>query len=783
MIDLEKEPLHGTVMKVPPLLEEPIPVTATECILKICFDLGCYYFPKELYGDAWRVFQKAFELAGDDYDEYDWYKTMLGYYEACCLMLNKSRSEKITKRTDLCYRLEESSRSAYKDVQEILIADNLERVIPYTQRQNIEDEFYRLDKRDALFSICTLNFIRWSLDDRIVSFAFFDSLISCTKDELIQFFKHCRDCHRNLTSEELQERLRNGVRMAVLYLSDDQKNSVKENEQYKAFFKEEENCKKRMKKDDDTSPKLDESLESMSTGHDVPSNEKLFPDLESDDRISLMVQLKARLVYCFNPETIKDILYELHETNPDQSHCQGYECEIYQEIFSEVQDLLMFDTIHVCVTKSKQLSLQGNYTDALSILNVCLETLNKYAKRASPGCSVGRVKNILHHELLWIELKVTESNPDNVNGKETMRRSKACIQHTQQDPPPRPHIYKAIVIHLLNNKEFSFLVDAVSNFDIQVVDFLQIGFHLSSVICGGVKHTEALKGLWEAVLKIVGDIPDHDVVQPNSGPSTRSRGPAEERRMWNLKCYVTREEFVSLLLDLKDDHLISLMLSCLSSLLRVAKGETDVDIKDFHSHKWPSSFDGKVTASSSQVLSVLKPFCNYCLEKSPHNLTWLRTVADVCVVERSYAKAMWHYLEIGSVSTSYFNRPVPFNVWDDKVYRNMILCFQKQEAYTQVIIFCQFTDPVDYQTAFKAIHQEASDDGMDTFYDCIWDVNIFEYLIHAHYKKGEIEKRKLAVSTLSQSELNCRGSPEILKQSQDIRKTKFLRSLTRFYWR
>lgn len=62
-------------------------------------------------------------------------------------------------------------------------------MIPYVQRQHLEDELYRLDKKDALFTICTLNFIRWSLEDRIVSFAFFDALVACTKDELIQFFK------------------------------------------------------------------------------------------------------------------------------------------------------------------------------------------------------------------------------------------------------------------------------------------------------------------------------------------------------------------------------------------------------------------------------------------------------------------------------------------------------------------------------------------------------------------------------------------------------------------
>lgn len=31
----DKSPQNGTIMKVPPLLEEPIPVSATECILKV----------------------------------------------------------------------------------------------------------------------------------------------------------------------------------------------------------------------------------------------------------------------------------------------------------------------------------------------------------------------------------------------------------------------------------------------------------------------------------------------------------------------------------------------------------------------------------------------------------------------------------------------------------------------------------------------------------------------------------------------------------------------------
>ena len=99
------------------------------------------------------------------------------------------------------------------------------------------------------------------------------------------------------------------------------------------------------------------------------------------------------------------------------------------------------------------------------------------------------------------------------------------------------------------------------------------------------------------------------------------------------------------------------------------------------------------------------------------------------------------------------------------------------------MVFCQFIEPVDYNTAFKSIQERHGEDAMDCFYDYLWDVNILEYLIYAHDRRGEIEKRKLAIQAIGQPELNARGSPEIVKQSQDLRKCKFLRALARIYWK
>ena len=40
-------------------------------------------------------------------------------------------------------------------------------------------------------------------------------------------------------------------------------------------------------------------------------------------------------------------------------HFKGYEYLMYEDIFAEVHDLLMYDTVLVCLTKAKQLVQRG----------------------------------------------------------------------------------------------------------------------------------------------------------------------------------------------------------------------------------------------------------------------------------------------------------------------------------------------------------------------------------------------------------------------------------------
>ena len=50
-------------------------------------------------------------------------------------------------------------------------------------------------------------------------------------------------------------------------------------------------------------------------------------------------------------------------------------------------------------------------------------------------------------------------------------------------------------------------------------------------------------------------------------------------------------------------------------------------------------------------------------------------------------------------------------------------------SVVQTAVLCQVFDEPDYTTAFKALQERTTSDSMDTYYDCIWDPTLLEYLI------------------------------------------------------
>lgn len=111
----------------------------------------------------------------------------------------------------------------------------------------------------------------------------------------------------------------------------------------------------------------------------------------------------------------------------------------------------------------------------------------------------------------------------------------------------------------------------------------------------------------------------------------------------------------------------------------------------------------------------------------------------------------------------------------------MSKCFTTLKCYTQVAVLCQFMESIDYQAAFKVLQEKMCYDGGDAMYEFFWDMTILEYLVYMHHKRGEEEKKQVALRVLNHPELNTCNPAHILQAASQRRKAKFLSALAKQY--
>ena len=115
------------------------------------------------------------------------------------------------------------------------------------------------------------------------------------------------------------------------------------------------------------------------------------------------------------------------------------------------------------------------------------------------------------------------------------------------------------------------------------------------------------------------------------------------------------------------------------------------------------------------------------------------------------------------------------------MFIKMIKCTSELGHHAESMILCQYQSEVDYVTAFKALEERNGFDAMDSLYPFLWDVTILEYAVSMHNKKGEISRKKKALDTISQLEINTNNNEEILREAQAARRSAFLRYMAANY--
>ncbi|KAL1115845.1 hypothetical protein AAG570_006134, partial [Ranatra chinensis] len=147
----------------------------------------------------------------------------------------------------------------------------------------------------------------------------------------------------------------------------------------------------------------------------------------------------------------------------------------------------------------------------------------------------------------------------------------------------------------------------------------------------------------------------------------------------------------------------------------------------------------------------------------------------------NFSAALKFYLKAAIAGTDYFSRPIARNIVEDHIFKRMIKCCSQVQCHTQAAVLCQFLEDVDYATAFKSLSESWCADAMDTYFDCVWDITVLEFLINLYSKRGEHYRKQRVIGIIGLLELNSNNNDEIKREAENIRKAKFLRSMAKQY--
>ncbi|KAL1115844.1 hypothetical protein AAG570_006134 [Ranatra chinensis] len=226
---------------------------------------------------------------------------------------------------------------------------------------------------------------------------------------------------------------------------------------------------------------------------------------------------------------------------------------------------------------------------------------------------------------------------------------------------------------------------------------------------------------------------------------------------------------------------LAVVVSLLANLHNVLNNQPQLDLYVYSTHMWPSAIKNANQYSIRYVSEVLYEVLNHALRLYPYNVAWLKLHGDLHFCNNNFSAALKFYLKAAIAGTDYFSRPIARNIVEDHIFKRMIKCCSQVQCHTQAAVLCQFLEDVDYATAFKSLSESWCADAMDTYFDCVWDITVLEFLINLYSKRGEHYRKQRVIGIIGLLELNSNNNDEIKREAENIRKAKFLRSMAKQY--
>lgn len=780
-VDIKKEPCSEEesmeTSDSAPLIKV---ISSQEIIGQICYDLGTLYFYKENIKKAKSLFEKCSGVQCPGSSFYTVNKRRLsGYYTACCSLLHCPVRDDLISHHSLMSQMEQTKYDNYENLVPLLIKDNTQQEVPYTYRKSLEADVVQLMQQGKsntkvhnmlAWEVCCCNIIGSFLAGRCVDPESWRKLEMSTKDQFGCFIKLCTESVAHLVQDEKNEilmKLQNVIgsllmgkyseeRLDVLVKSD-AGNVINITKLQKIIEKRKQNIK-------------NEVLKFSSITHQTHQAAR------SDTQVQIS-QLEHELQTTSSPSQIPNILMQLHGFDPDphKKHAKSHENSVYGTYIEDLKDDMLQDLMHVLFSKANQCAQRKGYIEAKSFLDFGFQTIQERRKRYGSTSTFDKLSNFISQEILVANILMAEENREKISD-DLLKRIKSNLSYTMSDYSPRPHVTEIMLAYLLNVKEWNVLTELDVRGGAPTPDYREIARNIAGVCIHLTKPPQwrkMAKNMWDSVLRIFTSTVQHKRMLPDGTIIDLNKDAG------NLPFFV---KFVS---RLKEETCLSLIISCLERIrsLEAPNDEDDKEQKGFsmYSHLWPTSIPSAGNINFNHIGTALLEAIDHSVTANPFNPTFLKTQGDTFYENENYLNAVRCYLQAGAASSDFFARSVPKSVWDNAAYHKMISSISGLSCYTQAAILCQFLEPLDYSLAYGFIDQTASDDASELYYNCIWDVTLLEYVIYLHNKRGEHDKKQIAIHALGQPEINCCNPPDILHNAKRVRNTYFLQILAKHY--
>uniref|UniRef100_A0A3Q2G1G1 Integrator complex subunit 8 n=1 Tax=Cyprinodon variegatus TaxID=28743 RepID=A0A3Q2G1G1_CYPVA len=481
-------------------------------------------------------------------------------------------------------------------------------------------------------------------------------------------------------------------------------------------------------------------------------------------------QLEQQLILSLEPRRIRQILIELHGMAERPFWRVNSKWEVppdYINVVLAIKDSLTKDLVYILMAKGLHCISIKDFGHARQLFSACLELVTEFSPK---------LRQVMLNELLLLDVRAHETTAAEGSKErpppDLVSRVRGYLEMRIHDVPLRQVIGEECVAFMLNWRENDYLTLQVPPSLVMNNPYIKLGQLLASTckeLPGPKESRRTAKELWDVVVQVCSVSVQHKRSSDGRLGLIRQRESSLGIMPSNSFSSVPQEPLV---------------LTTLISLFVRLHSIDDIvnEVTAEHLSIWPSSLPNIQAVDVEAVAVTVKELVTYALTLNPNSQSWLVTQADIYFVTNQYSAALSFYLQAGAVCSDFFTKPVPPDVYTDQVLKRMIKCCSMMNCHTQVAVLCQFLREVDYMTAFKALQEQNSHDAMDSFYDYIWDVTILEYLTHIHHKRGEMEKRQIAVKAIGQTELNSSNPEEVLQLAAQKRKKRFLQAMAKLYF-